>query len=322
MLDITKHKEITIPARGSWPPAIHVFDPKSIWAVNAALTAERPLLIRGEPGVGKSQLARAAAEQMGRAFISEVVHARSECQDLQYNYDAVGRLGEAQTLGSCARDGQDIRQALEQRRFLSPGVLWWTLDWQGAEAQAKDCCTGARRPEKPLGWSPQKGCVLLIDEIDKAEADLPNGLLETLGNGSFTVPFLDEAVKAGEGAPSPLVIITTNEERELPAAFLRRCLVLQMRLPEGKEELVDWLVGRGEVHFGSECGEKVRKEAASQLWEDREKALSQNRPAPGQAEYLDMLRALSRLENNEKGQLAALEQISEFALKKYADERI
>jgi hypothetical protein len=79
---------------------VHRFDEESAWAVRAALAAQRPLLVRGEPGSGKSQLARAAAEALGRLFVAEVVHARSESQDLQWRFDALGRLGDAQAMGA------------------------------------------------------------------------------------------------------------------------------------------------------------------------------------------------------------------------------
>ena len=92
--------EIPLPQRGSWPATVHRFDETSAWAVRAALAAQRPLLVRGEPGSGKSQLARAAAEVLGRLFVAEVVHARSESQDLQWRFDALGRLGDAQAMGA------------------------------------------------------------------------------------------------------------------------------------------------------------------------------------------------------------------------------
>jgi len=298
---------------GSWPAAVHCFDRKSANAVRMAIAAERPLLVRGEPGVGKSQLARAAAQVLGRVFVSEVVHARSEPADLQWRFDAVARLGEAQALGA-AGPGVDVRAGLDPCRFLSPGVLWWTFDWDGAKEQHGRCCHPGRAPEEPQGWTQEQGAVLLIDEIDKAEADLPNGLLETLGNGAFTVPYLDRPVRHTVG-PAPLVIITTNEERELPGAFIRRCLVLHLGLPANEGECIAFLIGRGELHFPGSA-HTVRDQAARQLWTDRQDARRLGQTPPGQAEYLDILRALGRLAQGEDDQLKLLGEIAEFALRK------
>jgi len=323
MIDIKEGHIEKLPRLGSWPEAVHLFDLESTWAIKAALAAERPLLVRGEPGIGKSQLARAAASVLNRAFISEVVHARSECTDLQWYFDAVARLAEAQTIGMTKdKDaaGPGITERLDSRRFLSPGALWWTFDWEGAEKQYNLCNKGLRRPGKPAGWDPSKGCVLLIDEIDKADADLPNGLLETLGNGAFTVPYLDEPVGMSEGVPPPLVVITTNEERELPGAFLRRCMVLRLVLPKEKDELEKWLMARGDIHFGDACSREVKKMAADLLNRDREEALSLGLQPPGQAEYLDMLRAVSRIGHDEDVQISALKAIFKFALSKHPRE--
>ncbi len=319
MLKLDKNKKINLPPIGSWPETVHEFDEKSIWAINAALTAERPLLVRGEPGIGKSQLARAAAVALKRVFISAVVHARSECQDLQWDFDAVGRLGEAQALAACGGEVK-VKESLDPLRFLNPGPLWWTFNWESAKRQSEKSITSAQVPEKPAGCDPKNGSVLLIDEIDKADADLPNGLLETLGNGAFSVRYIGGPVRREKDMPAPLVVITTNEERELPRAFLRRCMVLQMRLAEKEDELITWLTKRGQIHFGEKCSEKVRIKAAQQLWKDRCTALKQNQPAPGQAEYLDILRALSRMWANEAGQLEALKEIKDFAFKKYPEE--
>jgi MoxR-like ATPase len=313
-------KPITLAATGSWPATRHQFDEKSIWAVKAALAAKRPLLVKGEPGTGKSQLARAAAHLLKRAFISEVVHARSECHDLQYHFDAVARLGEAQTLGILDKTGDELKDLLDPIRFISPGALWWAFNWNHAEKQFQKSNKAARRPEKPNNWRPERGTVLLIDEIDKADVDLPNGLLETLGNGAFTVPYLDKAVRVNAKYRTPLVVITTNEERELPAAFIRRCLVLHLSLSEDKETLIQWLCKRGQVHFGNKCSESVRKKAAEQLVEERDQAKKLSFPAPGQAEYLDILRAVSGIaEKDEEKQLKVLKAIGEFALIKHAE---
>ncbi len=336
MLSVAADEKIKLPPTGSWPETVHVFEEESIWAVNAAITSGRPLLIRGEPGVGKSQLARAAAKALNRVFISEVLNARSECQELQWKFDAVARLGEAQALVAC-KTGKDLRDILNPLKFINPGPLWWAFNWDSALKQAEKFCSSrceissegqkkstieVQTPEKPKDWAPEMGSVLLIDEIDKTDADLPNGLLETLGNGAFPVSYMKESVKLKEGIPSPLVVITTNEERELPAAFLRRCMVLQMKLPTGKESLKEWLMERGDIHFGEKCSLKVREEAANQLWKDRNTALEQNTPAPGQAEYIDILRALSKMGEDEETQLTVLKQISKFALKKYPEESL
>lgn len=302
-----------LPRTGSWPAAIHVFEEKDANAVRMAIAAERPLLVRGEPGVGKSQLARAAAHVLGRLFVSEVVHARSEPQDLQWRFDAVARLGEAQALSAAGAD-VDVQAELDPGRFLSPGVLWWTFDWESARRQHTRCQHPERAPEGPVGWTAAKGAVLLIDEIDKAEADLPNGLLETLGNGAFTVPYRNQPVRHTVGPP-PLVVITTNEERELPGAFVRRCLVLHLALPTDESECITFLIQRGAQHFPG-IAESVRKRAADQLWEDRQDARRLGLTPPGQAEYLDILRALSRMAVSKTDQLTLLKEIAEFALKK------
>lgn len=325
MLNVNPDNVLPIPPTGSWPETKHVFDEKSIWAVKAALTAQRPLLIRGEPGVGKSQIARAAAHAMNRVFISDVVHARSECQDLQWKFDSLARLGEAQILG-IHKDKVDVRKELDPLKYLSPGVLWWAFNWRSAEDQTRSSINKTRKPEAPKGWTPEKGCVLLIDEIDKADADLPNGLLETMGNGAFTVPYLDKPVMLDGKAEPPLVVITTNEERELPSAFIRRCLVLHMRLPAKETDLIPWLMDRGRIHFGKTCSEDICRRAAKLLWDDRQDALKHNHPVPGQAEYLDILRALSKMSEGKTGkekdevQEEILQHISEFALKKHQDD--
>ncbi|MCI0734136.1 MAG: MoxR family ATPase [Methylococcaceae bacterium] len=314
--DIPVHEARLLPAMGSWPESWHVFDDKSANAIRVALAAQRPLLVRGEPGTGKSQLARAAAHVLGRLFVSEVVHSRSESQDLQWHFDAVARLGEAQALGAVAKTQEEIQEQLKPGYYLSPSALWWVFDWASAKGQYDICRHKRNRPQPPDGWTPERGAVLLIDEIDKADADLPNGLLETLGNGAFSVPYLDPPVRMPEQIPAPLVVITTNEERELPGAFVRRCVVLQIELPKREAELIDWLVERGTCHQGIACSEAVRRRAATQLWSDRQEALRQGQTPPGQAEYLDLLRALHAMRETETERLELLDLIGEFILRK------
>ena len=313
----------TLPPTLSWPEATqHQFDESDIWAVQAAMAANRPLLVRGEPGVGKSQLARAAAHTLMRPLLCEVVHARCECHDLLFRFDAVARLAKAQVVQ--ASGGYKVDDVLKESRFLVPGVLWWAFDWQSALDQVSQCEIGCDVPKalKDYKWTPDKGCVVLIDEIDKADTDVPNALLEALGNGGFHVPFSQKRVRMAEQQQAkPLVIVTTNEERELPAAFVRRCLVLQMRLQREHESTEDALLRRGRAHFPpSKVPDDVCRKAAAQLVKDREDAKKQDLPRPGHAEYLDVLRALSTLYPNgldsRDEQLKALQRIAELAFRK------
>lgn len=304
--------EIDLPKYGSWPSTVHQFDEKSINVLKTALAARRPVLLRGEPGTGKSQLAHAAAVALNCLFVYEVVNAHTEGQDLLWKFDAVGRLAEAQTI----KNGDDKKTLLDTKRFISPGVLWWALDWKAAHDVYTSSEYKLSLPEEPLGWQQADGSVILIDEIDKANAELPNSLLEILGNNAVEIPWLKTTI-GGKASLPPLVIITTNEERELPAAFVRRCLVLNLDLPKDESDLTKLLIERGQLHFGDQCFPEVRKKAAGLLINDRRIAKEKGVTPPGQAEYLDMLRALSVLAKTKKEQSDMLEQISEFALRKY-----
>ncbi len=320
-------QKYALPAQGSWPAAEHQFNEKTVWALQAALAGRRPLLVRGEPGIGKSQLARAAAAVLEVPFLVHVVDERSERDDLLYHYDAVARLARAQVSALSAAAGQDWEAALAERNFFRPGVLWWAFDWDSARVQADrfaTVCRACPEPTVPAGWSPgQKviaGPVVLIDEIDKADPSVPNGLLESLGNDGFETHQLGEPIRLREGAPRPLVIITTNEERELPAAFLRRCLVLQLEFPKTEEEALAFLCARARVCWPDEIriGDNVLTAAGKALWRDRRQATPDSGMAvPGASEFLDLVRVLAELRpGNEMAQLAALEMVEGFALRK------
>lgn len=309
---------ILLPQDRGYPKASHLFDADDedndpVLAIDAALTARRPLLIRGEPGVGKSQLARAAAEGLGRVFLPKVVDARTEARDLCWEFDAVARLAEAQLAGaSSERTPEEIRAEIDEARFVTPGPLWWAFDWASAKEKAEH--RGFRGPRCPDGWSPDRGSVLLLDEIDKADSAVPNGLLEALGNQAFTPPG-GETISAKKGALPPLVILTTNEERALPDAFVRRCFVLQLALPDG-DELAEWLVRRGEAQF-PRCTKKVLREAADMVAEDRAQVIGMGVAPPGLAEYLDLLRAVTEQRKGSSQQLHLLAKIRRFALDKH-----
>lgn len=336
---IPKHLTVTNPDR----KLFHILDEDDCYALWAAYSAGRPLLIRGKPGTGKSQLAQAIAEHLGWAFVSEVIRGNTELSDLHWHFDAIGRLGEAQTgcIGSENNSENPVQARLDPLNFLSPGAFWWAYDWKTAQDQYKRCQTHLRPAPAPPDNTHQcgqtweagsGGVVLLLDEIDKAEPDLPNGLLETLGHYQFTVPYINhiDSKQASSGVKNPiragnsdlLVIITTNEERELPSAFVRRCFVHTLKMEasaekiddiEGVEKRYQWLIDRGRLHFADAIDDKVYLAAAQLLWRDRT-AHSNTRYPPGLAEYIDLLNALQHVNKDEQPQ--RLSDISRYALQK------
>ncbi|MEE9350676.1 MAG: MoxR family ATPase [Thiotrichaceae bacterium] len=328
---------ITLEATGTWTtPTKHQFEQDSIDAIETAYLAGRPLLIRGETGSGKSQLARAVAQVWQRVFLSQVVHSRSDSQDLHYQFDAVARLADAQAASILLKDAKkaEIDSYLNPLKYVTPGVLWWIFNWTDAEkiyATEGHKGTAKKKPElvnengEKEQWNPEDGAVILIDEIDKAETDLPNDLLETLGNGAFGIPWRDAPVCIQE-QNEPLIIITTNDERELPAAFVRRCVVLDLNPPEDENELKKWLCKRGEVHFSNKCSPEIREAAALLLIKSRQKAKEQGVSPAGQAEYLDMLRVLCKhtaemkdKEKRDAKHVKLIETISPYLYQKYPE---
>ncbi len=307
-------KKQEIPALGSCAETIHRFEERDVWAILAALYANRPLLLRGEPGTGKTQLAQAAAHLLGRNLVTTVIQSRSEWQDLLWQVDPIERLAAAQVAGKTTNPeaGQ-----LSPANFLTPGPLWYAINW--ASAEDRRCpYPGWVPPPPPEDWNPSQGVVMLIDEIDKAEPELANALLEVFGQGAFRVSCLADEIRADSAAPPPLVIITTNEERELPAAFLRRCLVLQLGLPEEDEALITHLSELGGLHFPL-LEAALLKEAAKQLVRDRRIAVETGQPKPGQAEYLDLLRVLNQLRAKGDDPEHWLTRISPYTFQKGSD---
>jgi MoxR-like ATPase len=294
---------------------VHLMDQREIDAINTAVMAGRPLLIRGEPGVGKSQLARAAAKQMRRAYIKHVIDSHTESRDLMWTFDAVKRLADAQLAGALKQDIEAARAALDVGNYLHPGPLWWAFNWISAEDQRAKA--KGRRPPNPDGGDPKRGCVLLIDEIDKAESEVPNGLLDALGAREFT-PFGGADPIQLQGPP-PLVVITSNDERTLPDAFLRRCAVLRLELPQEEQAFIDLLEERGQAHFAM-LKPGLLRDAAAMLFADRQAAIkAQIMPRPGQAEYLDLLRAVHGLAGDDDDeQRRLLSVVREFTLRKHA----
>lgn len=291
--------------------AVYIADDDLEMAVKVALITGRPLLLRGEPGFGKSTFAIAVARRLGWAFYEHVVTSRTEARDLLYRFDAVRRLADA-----TARSNE---QAQDPRHYVEPGPLWWALNPEQASTYGRD--DGAKPRAKPdrnpdPGQARAKhhradldpdGAVVLIDEIDKAEADLANDLLVPFGALRFRVDEADDEVSLEDerrkaDQPRLLLVVTTNEERDLPPAFLRRCVIHRITLPsaddpeERREKWRAYFTVRAEAHFADAASaEPERFEAVCAGVFDRLDALNAERHA-GQrlvsvAEYLDAVDA-------------------------------
>ena len=128
---------VKLPHPTGTPERFHAFDEQSIGAVNAALAAQRPLLVRGEPGVGKTQLAEAVATKLRRAFYPFTVDARTESRDLMWRFDAVMRLAHAQLCAALHKDEQTIERELAVTNFVQPGPLWWAFDAESAQERQR-----------------------------------------------------------------------------------------------------------------------------------------------------------------------------------------
>jgi MoxR-like ATPase len=216
-------------------------------AVDAAVTLERPLLVKGEPGTGKTELARQVAAALGADMIEWHIKSTTRAAQGLYEYDAVSRLRDSQ-LG-------DERVA-DISNYIRKGKLW--------EA-----------------FTAPKRAVLLIDEIDKADIEFPNDLLQELDRMEFHVYETNETVKA---VHRPIVIITSNNEKELPDAFLRRCFFHYIRFPD-RDQMSEIV----KLHFGN-VREDLVKEALTAFFRVRETP-GLKKP-PSTSELLDWIKLL------------------------------
>jgi len=216
-------------------------------AVNAAIVLERPLLVKGEPGTGKTVLAREVAEALGAPIIEWHIKSTTKAHQGLYEYDAVSRL----------RDGQLGEEKVHDiRNYIKRGKLW-------------DAFTHETRP------------VLLIDEIDKADIEFPNDLLQELDRMEFFVYETGETIRATR---RPIVFITSNNEKELPDAFLRRCFFHYIKFPD--DETMQRIV---DVHFPG-IKKRLVNEALSIFFEIREVPGLKKKPST--SELLDWIKLL------------------------------
>jgi len=216
-------------------------------AVNAAIALERPLLIKGEPGTGKTVLAYEIAEALGAELITWHIKSTTKATMGLYEYDAVTRLRDSQ-LGD--------ERVKDVKNYIKKGKLW-------------EAFTAEKRP------------VLLIDEIDKADIEFPNDLLQELDRMEFYVYETNETIKA---KVRPIVIITSNNEKELPDAFLRRCFFHYIRFPDSDtmQEIVD-------VHYPG-IKQKLVAEALRIFYDMRKVPGLKKKPST--SELLDWLKLL------------------------------
>jgi MoxR-like ATPase len=270
--------------RGDEAPAGgYVYDAKGRIAlgVNVALATGRPLLVRGRPGSGKSSLAADVAQRLGWRYYENTTTSRTRARELLWSFDAVRRLSDATT--------DSVR---DQLAYVTPGVLWWAFSVKSAAARGM---TEDVLASRGLGHltdpSPRTGerAVVLLDEIDKADPDVPNDLLLPLGALMFTVAEVDDGPVVEAEAP-PLVVITTNEERDLPRAFIRRCVVLTLPDPSP-----DRMMDIATAHFGSRVTRERLKEVLA-AYEQIQKMRAPEAHEPNLAEYLDAVAAATALD--------------------------
>jgi MoxR-like ATPase len=274
--------------------ALYVYSEKVKLAVRIALVTGRPLLVRGAPGWGKSSLAGAVAKHKKWRYLEKVISSRTQARDLMSELDLVRRLSDAQ--------GRQVDP--DWRRYIRPGVLWEAFDPVGAKLQlgyfTRSDAHGAREAASGEGAEPVPPAVILLDEMDKADPDVPNNLLVALGSLQFDVDEIGPpAVKARPEAV-PLIIVTTNDERDLPRAFVRRCVQVELPALDGPDidgsQRKELLVKIGAEHLAGKLDRAfVQKIADTIVDQGRNAPADDGLMIPSPAEFIDTLRAVHEL---------------------------
>ena len=267
---------------GKRPADVYLYRPDVILALNVALAARRPLLISGEPGSGKSTLAQNAAAVLGWRYYKHMITSRTQGSELLWTFDTLRRLNDANARTKTLRADQ---------AYVQPGTLWWAFDPETAVHRGHAKLPAGDRAQDPWRDEPRDAAIVLLDEIDKADPDVPNDLLEAFDLRAFTVRETGDRIEAPP-TRDVLLVLTTNGERELPPAFMRRCVTLVLGITPDEE--VEWFVQIARRR-DSAVDETLAREIGLEVKKLRQHARDESLRPPGTAEYLDALQACREL---------------------------
>ncbi|MDX2480269.1 MAG: MoxR family ATPase [Desulfuromusa sp.] len=260
----------------------YVFSDQIAIAIDVAFSTKRPLLVSGDPGCGKSRLAKALARQLKWTYRNKTITSRTTLEDLTHNYDHLRRLHDAHSAGAVSQN------LMPEWIYNRPGIFWWAFNSDSAVKK------GQEQYQKLEGSNEQKEkandktldknkMVILIDEIDKAEPDLPNDLLDLLEYQR--IELIDGQIISAEKNTQTFIIITSNRERSLPKAFVRRCVVLEIKNPDIAE-----LIKIARSHFGDDIEKRLPVEKVAEITVKHRDSKQANLHKPGTSEFIDTLK--------------------------------